>query len=165
MTMTGTGKVAGTEGINGNGVEKLDKPLTERTRAVDAAILAIEKQFGRGSIMFLPRQAVVRRSEEDARGIRLIAAIGAVEHQVTVAVGHNGGKVETTVVNFTWLANRHHRVAIGHPGASGIAGGRSVDLGTLNLGRGYAPQVHLPRAIVRGQDARGDRPGVAQFET
>jgi len=53
MTMTGTGKVAGTEGINGNGVEKLDKPLTERTRAVDAAILAIEKQFGRGSIMKL----------------------------------------------------------------------------------------------------------------
>jgi recombination protein RecA len=35
-------------GVEGNGVER-----TERTRAVDAAILAIEKQFGRGSIMKL----------------------------------------------------------------------------------------------------------------
>ncbi len=61
MTMTGTSKVVGTEGTNGNGVEKLDKPATERTRAVDAAILSIEKQFGRGSIMKLgssERQAV-----------------------------------------------------------------------------------------------------------
>jgi recombination protein RecA len=61
MTMTGTGKVAGTEGTNGNGVEKVDRPATERTRAVDAAILSIEKQFGRGSIMKLgtaERQAV-----------------------------------------------------------------------------------------------------------
>jgi len=61
MTMTGTGKVAGTEATNGNGVEKVDRPATERTRAVDAAILSIEKQFGRGSIMKLgtsERQAV-----------------------------------------------------------------------------------------------------------
>jgi recombination protein RecA len=50
MTMTGTGKVAGAEG---NGVERTDKAAGERTRAVDAAILAIEKQFGRGSIMKL----------------------------------------------------------------------------------------------------------------
>ncbi len=60
MTMTGTSKVVA-EGTNGNGVEKLDKPATERTRAVDAAILSIEKQFGRGSIMKLgtaERQAV-----------------------------------------------------------------------------------------------------------
>ena len=49
MTITGT-KVAG---IEGNGVERLDKGGAERTRAVDAAILAIEKQFGRGSIMKL----------------------------------------------------------------------------------------------------------------
>jgi hypothetical protein len=38
-----------------------DKALAERGRAVDAAILAIEKQFGRGSIMKLgsaERQAV-----------------------------------------------------------------------------------------------------------
>ena len=50
MTMTGTGKL----GAEGNGVDRLsDKPNTERTRAVDAAILAIEKQFGRGSIMKL----------------------------------------------------------------------------------------------------------------
>jgi len=50
MTMTGTGKVAGAEA---NGVERTDKQAGERTRAVDAAILAIEKQFGRGSIMKL----------------------------------------------------------------------------------------------------------------
>jgi recombination protein RecA len=63
MTIAGTGKVTGIEGItgNGNGVEKVDRPVTERTRAVDAAILSIEKQFGRGSIMKLgtsERQAV-----------------------------------------------------------------------------------------------------------
>ncbi len=49
----------GTEGkpVGGNGAEKPN----ERARAVDAAILAIEKQFGRGSIMRLgstERQAV-----------------------------------------------------------------------------------------------------------
>ncbi|HUR17031.1 MAG TPA: recombinase RecA [Candidatus Limnocylindrales bacterium] len=58
MTIQGTVKVAG---IEGNGVEKLDRAATERTRAVDAAILSIEKQFGRGSIMKLgtsERQAV-----------------------------------------------------------------------------------------------------------
>jgi len=38
MTITGTGKAAGAEG---NGVERMDKPASERTRAVDAAILAI----------------------------------------------------------------------------------------------------------------------------
>jgi len=61
MTMTGTGKVTGTETTIGNGVEKVDRLATERTRAVDAAILSIEKQFGRGSIMKLgtsERQAV-----------------------------------------------------------------------------------------------------------
>ncbi len=46
-----------------NGSERpvLDRATTERTKAVDAAILAIEKQFGRGSIMKLgssDRQAV-----------------------------------------------------------------------------------------------------------
>jgi recombination protein RecA len=52
MTVTGTSRQTGAEG---NGVDKLssDKPTAERTRAVDAAILAIEKQFGRGSIMKL----------------------------------------------------------------------------------------------------------------
>src|SRR6187551_2514192 len=45
-------------GVEGNGVERnerisIDRASTERTRAVDAAILAIEKQFGRGSIMKL----------------------------------------------------------------------------------------------------------------
>jgi recombination protein RecA len=59
MSIAGTGKVGGAES---NGVDRLtDKPNTERTRAVDAAILSIEKQFGRGSIMKLgtsERQAV-----------------------------------------------------------------------------------------------------------
>src|SRR4051794_19448274 len=51
MTIMGTGKLGGAEG---NGVDKMtEKAATERTRAVDAAILAIEKQFGRGSIMKL----------------------------------------------------------------------------------------------------------------
>ncbi|HWH36538.1 MAG TPA: recombinase RecA [Candidatus Limnocylindrales bacterium] len=50
MTITGAGRQSPAEG---NGVERTDRPATERTRAVDAAILAIEKQFGRGSIMKL----------------------------------------------------------------------------------------------------------------
>jgi recombination protein RecA len=50
MSIPGTVKIAGRES---NGVEKVDRPTTERTRAVDAAILSIEKQFGRGSIMKL----------------------------------------------------------------------------------------------------------------
>jgi recombination protein RecA len=51
MTMTGTAKATTPEG---NGVDRtVDKQLSERSRAVDAAILAIEKQFGRGSIMKL----------------------------------------------------------------------------------------------------------------
>ncbi len=68
MTITGAGITTGER----NGAEKTerngaDKPTVERavpaerTRAVDAAILAIEKQFGRGSIMKLgssERQAV-----------------------------------------------------------------------------------------------------------
>jgi recombination protein RecA len=59
MTITGTGSKTGAEG---NGVDRSgEKAMTERTRAVDAAILSIEKQFGRGSIMKLgssERQAV-----------------------------------------------------------------------------------------------------------
>ena len=51
MTVTGTAKVTTPEG---NGVERtVEKQLSERSRAVDAAILSIEKQFGRGSIMKL----------------------------------------------------------------------------------------------------------------
>ncbi len=56
--MTGSGQAAG--GTR-NGDATGDKASGERTRAVDAAILAIEKQFGRGSIMRLgsrERQAV-----------------------------------------------------------------------------------------------------------
>ncbi|MFI5261162.1 MAG: recombinase RecA [Candidatus Limnocylindrales bacterium] len=66
MTITGTDTTAGAR----NGTEKTSVEKTtgepravpaERARAVDAAILAIEKQFGRGSIMKLgssERQAV-----------------------------------------------------------------------------------------------------------
>jgi recombination protein RecA len=50
MTMTGTGATTGEK----NGVDKAsERALNERGKAVDAAILAIEKQFGRGSIMKL----------------------------------------------------------------------------------------------------------------
>jgi recombination protein RecA len=50
MTMTGTGSITGER----NGVDKAsERALNERGKAVDAAILAIEKQFGRGSIMKL----------------------------------------------------------------------------------------------------------------
>jgi recombination protein RecA len=49
MTITGAGRGIGT---NGSGMERGERPA-ERTRAVDAAILSIEKQFGRGSIMKL----------------------------------------------------------------------------------------------------------------
>ena len=58
MTMTRAGETAGT---NRNGAEPMSERPGERSRAVDAAILAIEKQFGRGSIMKLgssDRQAV-----------------------------------------------------------------------------------------------------------
>src|SRR3712207_6404071 len=51
MTLTGAGTVTGG---SRNGTDRdIDRVTTERGRAVDAAILAIEKQFGRGSIMKL----------------------------------------------------------------------------------------------------------------
>ncbi|MFI5254542.1 MAG: recombinase RecA [Candidatus Limnocylindrales bacterium] len=56
MTMTGTGSTTGDRnGVDRtNGADKAnEKAAGERGRAVDAAILAIEKQFGRGSIMKL----------------------------------------------------------------------------------------------------------------
>ncbi|HTS15590.1 MAG TPA: recombinase RecA [Candidatus Sulfotelmatobacter sp.] len=66
MTITGagitTGERNGTEKPGRNGTDKHEQAVpAERARAVDAAILAIEKQFGRGSIMKLgssERQAV-----------------------------------------------------------------------------------------------------------
>ena len=69
MTITGagitTGERNGTEKAERSGTNKVTSEQravpAERTRAVDAAILAIEKQFGRGSIMKLgsaERQAV-----------------------------------------------------------------------------------------------------------
>ena len=58
MTITG----AGTTGTDRNGTDRAaERALGERTKAVDAAILSIEKQFGRGSIIKLgssERQAV-----------------------------------------------------------------------------------------------------------
>jgi recombination protein RecA len=59
MAMTGPGQAAGAARTGGD--HPAERASTERTRAVDAAILAIEKQFGRGSIMKLgsaERQAV-----------------------------------------------------------------------------------------------------------
>jgi recombination protein RecA len=54
MTITGTGTANSASSASKNGVEKAaDRAGGERGRAVDAAILAIEKQFGRGSIMKL----------------------------------------------------------------------------------------------------------------
>ena len=57
MTITGsTGAAAGTERSNAdrNGTDRAaERLLAERGKAVDAAILSIEKQFGRGSIMKL----------------------------------------------------------------------------------------------------------------
>ncbi|HEX5467122.1 MAG TPA: recombinase RecA [Candidatus Limnocylindrales bacterium] len=50
MTISGTG-VAGER--NGADKQAAERVVAERARAVDAAILAIEKQFGRGSIMKL----------------------------------------------------------------------------------------------------------------
>ena len=58
MAITGTGEMTGT--TRGNG-ERPGGAAGDRARAVDSAILAIEKQFGRGSIMRLgssERQAV-----------------------------------------------------------------------------------------------------------
>ena len=43
----------GVDERNGSDRPVLDRATAERTKAVDAAILAIEKQFGRGSIMKL----------------------------------------------------------------------------------------------------------------
>ena len=51
MTITGTGQATGADR---NSVDRAaERQLGERSKAVDAAILAIEKQFGRGSIMKL----------------------------------------------------------------------------------------------------------------
>ncbi|MBA2275131.1 MAG: recombinase RecA [Chloroflexi bacterium] len=49
MTITGTGRT----GADRNGVDQTERATGERSKAVDAAILSIEKQFGRGSIMKL----------------------------------------------------------------------------------------------------------------
>jgi recombination protein RecA len=54
MTVTGTGQAATDRDAGRNGTDRaLERQAGERSRAVDAAILSIEKQFGRGSIMKL----------------------------------------------------------------------------------------------------------------
>jgi recombination protein RecA len=50
MTITGAGQQAGTDRTGDRAAERA---TAERAKAVDAAILSIEKQFGRGSIMRL----------------------------------------------------------------------------------------------------------------
>jgi recombination protein RecA len=73
MTLTGTGKL----GAEGNGVDRLsEKANTERTRAVDAAILSIEKQFGRGSIMKLGTQEKQQVDAIPTGSIALDLALG-----------------------------------------------------------------------------------------
>jgi recombination protein RecA len=49
MTIAGAGRT----GTDRNGVDQSERSTGERSKAVDAAILSIEKQFGRGSIMKL----------------------------------------------------------------------------------------------------------------
>src|SRR5688572_32693916 len=70
MAMTGT-----RASVETNGVEKAEKP-SERTRAVDAAILAIEKQFGRGSIMKLGSQEKQQVDAIPTGSIALDLALG-----------------------------------------------------------------------------------------
>jgi recombination protein RecA len=70
MAMTGTRASA-----ESNGVDKAEKP-SERTRAVDAAILAIEKQFGRGSIMKLGSQEKQQVDSIPTGSIALDLALG-----------------------------------------------------------------------------------------
>jgi recombination protein RecA len=71
MAMTGTRSTA-----ESNGVERPDKALTERTKAVDAAILSIEKQFGRGSIMKLGSQEKQQVDSIPTGSIALDLALG-----------------------------------------------------------------------------------------
>jgi len=49
MTITGAGRA----GMDRNGADRTERASGERSKAVDAAILSIEKQFGLGSIMKL----------------------------------------------------------------------------------------------------------------
>jgi len=71
MAMTGTKATA-----ESNGVERTDKQLSERTKAVDAAILSIEKQFGRGSIMKLGSQEKQQVDAIPTGSIALDLALG-----------------------------------------------------------------------------------------
>jgi len=71
MAMTGTKTTA-----ESNGVERTDKQLSERTKAVDAAILSIEKQFGRGSIMKLGSQEKQQVDAIPTGSIALDLALG-----------------------------------------------------------------------------------------
>jgi recombination protein RecA len=71
MAMTGTKAVA-----ESNGVDRSDKQLAERSKAVDAAIMTIEKQFGRGSIMKLGSQEKQQVDAIPTGSIALDLALG-----------------------------------------------------------------------------------------
>jgi recombination protein RecA len=71
MAMTGTKAMA-----ESNGVDRSDKQLAERSKAVDAAILTIEKQFGRGSIMKLGSQEKQQVDAIPTGSIALDLALG-----------------------------------------------------------------------------------------
>src|SRR3712207_3348063 len=76
MTLTGAGTVTGG---SRNGTDRdADRVTSERGRAVDAAILAIEKQFGRGAIMKL---GSAERQQVDA------IATGSIALDLALGVG------------------------------------------------------------------------------
>ncbi len=74
MTITGAGRT----GADRNGVDQTDRAIGERNKAVDAAILSIEKQFGRGSIMKLGSS---ERQQVDA------ISTGAIALDLALGVG------------------------------------------------------------------------------
>ncbi len=74
MTITGAGRT----GADRNGVDQSERAIGERNKAVDAAILSIEKQFGRGSIMKLGSS---ERQQVDA------ISTGAIALDLALGVG------------------------------------------------------------------------------
>src|SRR4051812_1563724 len=89
MTMMGTGKPSAAEA---NGVDHVsEKSSSERSRAVDAAILSIEKQFGRGSIMKLgtSEKQAVDAIPTGSIALDLALGVGGVPRgRITEIFGH-----------------------------------------------------------------------------
>jgi len=113
MTVTGRD----TDARNG------DKALAERGRAVDAAILAIEKQFGRGSIMKL---GSAERQQVDAIptgsiALDLALGVGGIPRGRITEVKGRKVVVETAVLAAGVLTARGHVVAIQMPEDFGTA--------------------------------------------